>query len=196
MDVRAHPGKGDGMEKRGVAFVLFFAMLYAAGPGTDANPAEADPTKDDPFIKELKNIAGKREKCGADFAHTEKKEKTVASAGGKTAGQRNGMEIPKLPSAAAGENGGFDPDLYISLKHLPAIPDDPVDPELYLSLKKIVLPMPENYAQAYLKMKTLLNPAKKYVNVHIDKSKQKMTIYLDNTALRNTTDTQCHIQSE
>jgi len=54
------------------------------------------------------------------------------------------------------------------------------DPRLYLSLKTIVDPMPERYAQTYLKMKTLLNPARTYVQVYIDKSLQRMWVYLDN----------------
>ena len=54
------------------------------------------------------------------------------------------------------------------------------DPQSYLALKKIVDPMPEKYAQTYLKMKTLLNPTRKYVQVHIDKSRQRMWVYLDN----------------
>jgi lipoprotein-anchoring transpeptidase ErfK/SrfK len=53
-------------------------------------------------------------------------------------------------------------------------------PELYLGLKQIVEPLPEDYARAYLKLKTLLNPTRKYVRVHIDKSRQRMWVYLDN----------------
>ena len=54
------------------------------------------------------------------------------------------------------------------------------DPQAYLKLKEIVDPMPEEYARTYLKMKTLLNPTRKYVQVHIDKSRQRMWVYLDN----------------
>jgi len=63
-------------------------------------------------------------------------------------------------------------------------PDFPAErsfsPTQYLRLKKIVDPMPHRYAQTYLKMKTLLNPTRKYVRVHIDKSRQRMWVYLDN----------------
>lgn len=55
-----------------------------------------------------------------------------------------------------------------------------IDPRRYLSLKKIVFPMPQDYAQAYLKLKTLDNPIHKIVRVHIDKSRQRMWVYVDN----------------
>jgi len=53
-------------------------------------------------------------------------------------------------------------------------------PEATLALKRIVEPLPQDYAQVYLKLKTLLNPTRTYVQVHIDKSRQRMWVYLDN----------------
>ena len=47
-------------------------------------------------------------------------------------------------------------------------------------MKRIILPLPQDYAKTYLKMKTLLDPAHTYVKVHIDKSRQRMWVYLDN----------------
>ncbi|WP_292663262.1 L,D-transpeptidase [Nitratifractor sp.] len=55
-----------------------------------------------------------------------------------------------------------------------------IDPRQYLSLKKIVFPMPQDYAQACLKLKTLDNPLHKTIRVQIDKSRQRMWVYLDN----------------
>jgi len=57
------------------------------------------------------------------------------------------------------------------------------DPRLVLGLKEIIEPLPQDYAQAYLKLKTLLNPTQKYLRVHIDKSRQRMWVYLDNDYL-------------
>ncbi len=74
----------------------------------------------------------------------------------------------------------YDPSTYLGLKTVPLQPADPVDPQRYLSLKQIIEPMPENYARTYLKMKTLLNPTRTYVIVHIDKARQRMRVYLDN----------------
>ena len=56
----------------------------------------------------------------------------------------------------------------------------PPDPRLTLGLKEIVEPLPQDYAPRYLKLKTLFDPTKKYVRVHIDKSRQRMWVYLDN----------------
>ena len=74
----------------------------------------------------------------------------------------------------------YDPDAYLALKKIPLQPADPIDPQRYLSLKRIIEPLPDRYAQTYLKLKTLLNPTRTYVIVHIDKSRQRMRVYLDN----------------
>lgn len=73
--------------------------------------------------------------------------------------------------------------LYLSLKLIPLQPAASFDPERYLSLKRILDPMPQVYAKTYLKMKTLLNPVKNYLIVHIDKHRQEMRVYLDNDYL-------------
>ncbi|ADV45847.1 L,D-transpeptidase [Nitratifractor salsuginis] len=73
--------------------------------------------------------------------------------------------------------------LYLGLKKIPLQAATTFDPERYLSLKQILDPMPQAYAKTYLKMKTLLNPAKKYLIVHIDKRRQEMRVYLDNDYL-------------
>jgi len=70
--------------------------------------------------------------------------------------------------------------LYLSPGEYRPASDNAPDPRLYLGLKEIVEPLPRDYAAAYLKMKTLLNPTRKYVQVHIDKSRQRMWVYLDN----------------
>ncbi len=76
----------------------------------------------------------------------------------------------------------FPADAYLGLKTVPQeakeIPRS--DPELYLSLKEVILPLPQDYAKTYLKLKTLLDPTRTYVQVHVDKSRQRMWVYLDN----------------
>jgi len=54
------------------------------------------------------------------------------------------------------------------------------DAKSYLSLKEIILPLPQDYAKTYLKLKTLANPAGKTVYVKIYKSRQRMYVYVDN----------------
>jgi len=54
------------------------------------------------------------------------------------------------------------------------------DAKSYLALKEIILPLPQDYARAYLKLKSLANPIKKTVYVKIYKSKQRMYVYVDN----------------
>ena len=56
-------------------------------------------------------------------------------------------------------------------------------PQQYLSLKKIFGPMPDKYAQAYLKLKTLDAPLYHIVKVYVNKRRQRMSIYLDNKRL-------------
>ncbi len=53
----------------------------------------------------------------------------------------------------------------------------------YLSLKDIVYPMPDKYAKTYLMLKTLKNPAQKYITVYINKRKQRMSVYLNDEHL-------------
>ena len=79
----------------------------------------------------------------------------------------------------------FDANKYISLKDIPTSTKTQdtnlsYTPKEYLSLKQIIYPMPDDYAYMYLKMKTLINPATKFIRVYINKRRQRMSVYLDN----------------
>ncbi len=54
-------------------------------------------------------------------------------------------------------------------------------PQQYLSLKQIIYPMPDKYAYMYLKMKTLENPTSHIIKIYVNKRKQWMSVYLDNS---------------
>ena len=86
----------------------------------------------------------------------------------------------------------FNPNKYISLKvvsnkssdsNMTQINTTSYTPQQYISLKQIVYPMPDKYAYMYLKMKTLISPTTKEINVYINKRRQRMSVYLDNKKL-------------
>jgi hypothetical protein len=61
----------------------------------------------------------------------------------------------------------------------------PVDGKRYISLKNIseTSETAESYGKMYLLLKTLRNPVRHCVQVHIDKSRQRMYVYLDDEHL-------------
>ena len=68
---------------------------------------------------------------------------------------------------------------YISLKEVPIEKKEQFDPKKYLALKRIIYPMPQNYAKAYLNLKRVEDELK----VVIDKSIQRMFVYLNDELL-------------
>ncbi len=170
--------------KKGFGFCMAFSALLAAGNGTD--PLKGDNSLDDPILLELQKI--KRQESEEKKAQKVPETELLPhlSSGHLLQAPHLSPELSDLKTTLD-EERSYDPhpvqwpaEPYLRLKEIPLLPPEPVDPERYLSLKKILLPMPQDYAKTYLKMKTLLNPTQTYVQIHIDKSRQRMWVYLDN----------------
>ncbi|WP_292656360.1 L,D-transpeptidase [Nitratifractor sp.] len=184
------------MKKGGSASVLFGAVLLCM-MRTTAYGSDDGLLPPDPILQELQKIAKEEDHPHIPERNASKtpaimQQKSVS----KTSNEHNLSVVlkPRIISADKAKDSPrnssplqtdphpvtYDPSVYLALKTVPLQPADRVDPRRYLSLKEIIEPMPENYARTYLKMKTLLNPTRTYVIVHIDKARQQMRVYLDN----------------
>jgi lipoprotein-anchoring transpeptidase ErfK/SrfK len=170
--------------RRNVWIVAVMAGLLAGQAAAESNSTSLD----DPLLRELHKIAGKRGKNPASQNNVPKNEPSTPLLSEYRIGERH-IEILSSPEPdRAIENTPAPPAegreiRYLSIRDYRPVPaTSPArNPEGYLALKRIIDPMPELYAQTYLKLKTLLNPTRKYVQVHIDKSRQRMWVYLDNS---------------
>jgi len=157
------------MREKGWITVPVLVLLSLTQP---AIASEAGEEADDPILKELQRLETDKSPSSAPGSDL------LAS---YELGEQKVWGLPSRPVATpAPPTGPKASPRYLSPAEYRSHSDNTPNPRLYLGLKEIVEPLPQDYAAAYLKMKTLLNPTRKYVRVHIDKSRQRMWVYLDN----------------
>ena len=160
-------------------YLLILLLPFLFGSGVEAGMA------DDPLLADLEALAKARNTNRESSSSTPERKATSSSEPllsdypfqGRRRRLHNSVrvEAPSRPTSTS-------PRVKEVHYYHPPTPESSSRPSsrTALALKRIVEPLPQDYAQTYLKMKTLLDPTRKYVQVHIDKSRQRMWVYLDN----------------